>query len=96
MRAHIGTEVVGTANVMYSEPFILWLPRLQMHIVIPVLSPCFFIQFHILKFFIYLSPFFFLHNYAGVIPYGAYISRVFNFANFANLESFAKFNSTKT
>ena len=24
------------------------------------------------------------------IPYGAYISRVFNFINFANLESFAK------
>ena len=29
------------------------------------------------------------------IPYGAYISRVFNFANFANFESFAKFIQRK-
>ena len=28
-------------------------------------------------------------------PYNAYISRVFNFANFANLESFAKFIQLK-
>ena len=31
----------------------------------------------------------------GSKPYGAYISRVFNFANFANLESFAKFIQRK-
>ena len=30
-----------------------------------------------------------------ILPYGAYISRVFNFANFANLESFAKFIQRK-
>ena len=33
------------------------------------------------------------NNYVGrffSIPYSAYISRVFNFANFVNLESFAK------
>ena len=29
------------------------------------------------------------------IPYSAYISRVFNFANIANLESFAKFIQRK-
>ena len=30
-----------------------------------------------------------------VLPYSAYISRVFNFVNFANLESFAKFIQLK-
>ena len=55
-------------------------------------------------FILTLSVLFLLDNAAGVraiqqddfvdgerIPYSAYISRVFNFANFANLESFAKF-----
>ena len=30
------------------------------------------------------------HNLCPLLPYSAYISRVFNFANFVNLELFAK------
>ena len=29
-------------------------------------------------------------SYTGLIPYSAYFLRIFNFANFANLEPFAK------
>ena len=37
--------------------------------------------------FVFLGSTALIYNY---IPYSAYISRVFNFANFASLESFAK------